>query len=131
MTSIVKQHVLVVDDDEDTAEVLGELLRAHGRVVSIATSGRAALVLCASFTHDVALIDIMMPTMDGYELAGELRSHGVTCRLIAVSGRAPDEDRQRALDAGFGAYLVKPVGVQALLAVLSPILPSTRSLRTR
>ena len=112
--------VLLVDDNRDAADLLAESLRALGHVVEVATDGPAALELIRTFRPDVALLDLGLPVMDGFELAARLKanpeSSGVA--LIAVTGYGQDVDRRRSREAGFHAHLVKPVDVHALDSVI-------------
>lgn len=112
------QRVLVVDDNVDAAEMLAELLRASGYTTSIAHDGPVALELARTFRPDIALIDIGLPVMDGYELARRLRGMLDRARLIAVTGYGQQGDRDRSHDAGFDAHLVKPVSLDVLHAAL-------------
>ncbi|MGH8261255.1 MAG: response regulator, partial [Steroidobacteraceae bacterium] len=116
-----RKRILVADDNEDAADSLAMLLRLAGHEVRIATSGRAALALAEAFRPDVALLDIGMPEMSGYEVAGALRaarwSGGLT--LIALTGWGQDEDKRQAQAAGFDHHLTKPVGFDRLEALLS------------
>jgi PAS domain S-box-containing protein len=112
------QRVLVVDDNVDAAEMLAELLRARGYATSTAHDGPVALELARTFHPDIALIDIGLPVMDGYELARRLRGMLGGVRLIAVTGYGQQGDRDRSHDAGFDAHLVKPVSLDVLHAAL-------------
>ncbi len=110
-------RVLVVDDNADTAETLGHLLRASGHEVRLAGDGPAALAAASGFAPDVAILDIGLPTMDGYELARELRRREPQgLRLIALTGYGTASDRERAVNAGFDEHLTKPVDPTAILA---------------
>ena len=114
-------HVLVVDDNRDIAEGLRLILTLLEAEVRVAHDGAEALRICEDWKPTHVLMDIGMPGMDGYEAARRLRAKhpDSAFRLIAVTGWGQDEDRQRALEAGFDEHLVKPVGVQDLKAVLS------------
>jgi CheY-like chemotaxis protein len=112
------RRVLVVDDNLDAANLLAEVLRASGHQAEVAPDGPAALQLAGTFHPEVALLDIGLPVMDGYELARRLRSQIGAVRLIAVTGYGQPTDRDRALHAGFDAHLVKPVHLGALHAAL-------------
>jgi PAS domain S-box-containing protein len=105
------ENVLVVDDNADAAEVVADLLRAHGYEVRLALDGPAALALVEHFAPDVALLDIGLPVMDGYELAQRLQERLAPRRvpLIAITGYGREGDRVRAREAGFDFHLVKPV----------------------
>jgi len=113
---VTRQRILIVDDNTDAADTLAELLQMQGHQTCAAYSGREALERVLSFEPDVALLDIGLPQMDGYELAERLRSlprlQGI--RLIALTGYGQTEDRQRGQAAGFDDHLVKPVELRAL-----------------
>jgi PAS domain S-box-containing protein len=113
------QKILIVDDNADAAELLGELLKAAGHDVRLAYDGPDAMKVSEEFTADLAILDIGLPVMDGYELAGRLRESGHRPpRLIAVSGYGQEQDRVRSREAGFEKHLVKPVDPAALLAAI-------------
>ncbi|HET9930144.1 MAG TPA: ATP-binding protein [Polyangiaceae bacterium] len=114
------RRILVVDDNEDAAELLGYLLGTLGHTVCVANNGLNALERAAAFAPEVAVVDLGLPLMDGYELAGRLREvcKDEGLRLIALTGYGQPEDRARTRAAGFDAHLVKPVEVAELEAVL-------------
>jgi PAS domain S-box-containing protein len=114
------QRILVVDDNPDAADTLAEALRLEGHEVRVALDGPGALAIAPGFRPHSALLDIGLPVMDGYELAGRLRNHPALAgiRLIAVSGYGQPTDRRRSLDAGFAEHLVKPVELEAILDAL-------------
>jgi CheY-like chemotaxis protein len=115
------RKVLLVDDNEDAADVMAEVLRLRGCEVSVAHDGPEALALAQRAAHDIALVDLGLPVMDGYELADRLRSdlgHAVP-KLIAVTGYGQESDRKRTHQAGFVAHLVKPVGLEELLDAIA------------
>ena len=101
--------------------MLAEALTGKGHDTRVAHDGPAALRVAAEFTPDVALLDIGLPVMDGYELAAHLRElpglAGV--RLVALTGYGQESDRQRTRDAGFHDHLVKPVDIDAIEATLA------------
>jgi PAS domain S-box-containing protein len=117
-------RVLVVDDNVDAADTLAVLLEAAGYNVRTAMDGPRALRTLDTFTPDVAILDIGLPAMDGYELARRLRAEPRTAgvRLVALTGYGRDPDRVRALDGGFDEHLVKPVSAERLLEVLDRLL---------
>jgi signal transduction histidine kinase len=117
------RRVLVVDDNEDAAVLLAELLRLRGHEVAIAHDGFSALTVDASFEPDAAFLDIGLPRMDGYELVGRLRERGRTraCRFFALTGYGQPSDVQRALAAGFTKLLVKPVDLAVLQRTLDEL----------
>jgi CheY-like chemotaxis protein len=105
----------LVDDNEDAADLSAQLFRLEGHDVAVAHDGPVALVVARQFRPTVALLDIGLPGMDGYQLVGHLREiFGDRCRYVAVSGYGQQEDRERALQAGFDRLLVKPVEIQTL-----------------
>ena len=112
--------VLVVDDNIDLAELLSEALTELGYVTRMAHDGATALAAVEDFRPDVALLDIGLPVMDGYELARRLRALPDlgSLRLVALSGYGQDSDRQLAKQAGFDAHLVKPVDLNRLAVVI-------------
>ncbi|MCM5682948.1 ATP-binding protein [Schlegelella sp. S2-27] len=113
------RRIVIVDDNADAAEMLGMLLRANGHSVLIAHDPMEALSVAETYEPQIALLDIGLPLMDGYELASQLRVRIPACRLIAVSGYGQDADRKRSEAAGFNGHLVKPVDAGLLLDALS------------
>ncbi|MBV8755649.1 MAG: PAS domain-containing protein [Deltaproteobacteria bacterium] len=111
-------RVLVVDDNRDAAELMGELLTERGHDVRTAHDGLDALRVAAEFRPQVALLDIGLPVMDGYELAQRLREAVGPLRLIAVTGYGQASDRERARSAGFDLHLAKPVTIEQLYKAL-------------
>ncbi len=109
-------RILVVDDNEDAAELLSRALTRRGFDVRVAHDGPEALRVAGEFLPDAAVLDIGLPIMDGYELAECLRralGEGLT-RLVAVTGYGQPSDRARSAKAGFDAHLVKPVELTQL-----------------
>lgn len=115
-----KGIVLVVDDNRDAAELLAEMLEETGFLTKIASDGPSALNALVDFPASVALLDIGLPVMDGYELATRIRrEYGERApRLIAVTGYGQESDQQRSRAAGFEAHLVKPVDPVLLYRLL-------------
>ena len=106
------QRILIVDDDPDTAAMLKFSLEALGYKVEVASNGGEALSLHAAFAPAIALVDIGLPVMDGYELARRLlkvKADGQPLQLVALTGYGQERDRQRSKMAGFAKHLVKPV----------------------
>ena len=116
-------RVLLVEDNRDTAESLTMLLHLHGHRVRTVYDGSSALDAVRAEAPDVMLVDIGLPGMDGYEVArrirGDARLRDVL--LIAVTGYGRDDDRHRALAAGFDHHLVKPVNPGTLDALLASL----------
>ncbi|HEU4753713.1 MAG TPA: ATP-binding protein, partial [Armatimonadota bacterium] len=104
-------RVLVVDDNRDAAEVQAEALRLSGYDVHVAFDGLAAIEAARTYRPHVALLDIGLPRMNGYEVARRLRAHPDTAAipLVAVTGYGQDQDREEAHRAGFSRYMIKPV----------------------
>ncbi len=113
-------RVLVVDDNADAAETIASTLEALGYTTAVAHDGPAAMREAERFAPDVAVLDIGLPVMDGYELGRRLRERHEALRIIALTGYGQERDRARALEAGFAAHLVKPVELPALLGALGP-----------
>jgi PAS domain S-box-containing protein len=111
------RRVLIVDDNDDAAEVLAELLAAHGHVTRIAHDGPSALAVLPEFAPHVALLDIGLPAMDGYELARRMRATaaGAKACILAVTGYGQETDRRRSTEAGFDAHFVKPLDSDAIV----------------
>jgi signal transduction histidine kinase len=114
------ERVLVVDDNDDATMLISEALDSLGYVVRTAPDGPTALRVAGEFDPDVALLDIGLPVMDGYELAQRLRETSRTRRLhlIAITGYGQGEDRVRSKAVGFDAHLVKPVALDQLQQLL-------------
>jgi len=115
--------VLVADDAGDVAAWLSVLLRHAGHEVRAAANGNEAVAVAAEFHPQVALLDIGMPGLDGYEVARQIRAlpGGETTVLVATTGWGDAEDKARTRAAGFEHHLVKPVPPDKLLALLSEI----------
>jgi signal transduction histidine kinase/ActR/RegA family two-component response regulator len=113
-------RVLVVDDNADVASTLSRLLRHHGYDVAVCHDGPSALTAALADPPHVALVDIGLPVMSGYELATRLRQQlgGRAPALVAVTGYGQDVDRSRSAAAGFAEHLVKPVDGATVLRVL-------------
>jgi PAS domain S-box-containing protein len=112
--------VLIVDDYVLAADSLGALLRELGFDTRVAHDGASALDLAVDYRPDVALIDIGLPVMDGYEVARRLRSTPGTERmpLVALTGYGQESDRERVRQAGFDEHLVKPVNAERIGALI-------------
>jgi CheY-like chemotaxis protein/two-component sensor histidine kinase len=110
------RRVLIVDDNIDAAELLAASLEALGHTTRVAHDGPSALRAAEEFDPEVALLDIGLPVMDGYELARRLRVDGL--RLVALTGYGQDTDRERSSQAGFDEHLVKPVEIAKLSDVI-------------
>src|SRR5688572_12854770 len=122
-------RVLVVDDNEDAADMLVDALSSKGYPTRQAHDGPAAIRVCQEFKPHVALLDIGLPVMDGYELAHRLRHLAgmETLRLYAVTGYAQESDGERSRVAGFERHFVKPLDVDVLDSALRESSESPRS----
>jgi len=125
VTTRTPRRVLVVDDNEDAAELLSELLRSMGHDVRVAYDGPQALEALRSFAAEVGLLDIGLPVMDGFELARRIREQqgGKPLRLIAVTGYGQEHDRERTRSTGFDRHLTKPVDLDDLVAAIEAAWP--------
>jgi len=119
-------RILVVDDNVAAAESLAEVLELLGNEVRVAHDGVEALRLARESAPDLALLDIGLPVIDGYELAQRLRAEHPSVRLVAVSGYGQDADRAAALEAGFSRHLVKPVSLQEIESVVTATSPGPK-----
>ena len=118
------RKVLIVDDNSDTAEATSQLAVSWGHQVAVAHDGPDALEVARRFRPDIALIDIGLPEMNGYELARRLRElPGLeTAQLVAITGYGREEDQRAAQEAGFNLHFTKPIDpirLKRLLATLS------------
>lgn len=114
------QSVLVVDDHPVNLEFATEALRRLGHSVVTAATGAEALRMLQARAFDLALVDVQMPGMDGFEVVGQLRSieRGHHTRVIALTGHTEAEERQRCIEAGMDGVLTKPLTQNRLAAVL-------------
>jgi PAS domain S-box-containing protein len=115
--------ILVVDDNRDAADTCAMVLELSGHCVQTTYSAHAALELGEVFGPDVLVLDIGLPDLDGYRLAQKIRATGWgrDAVLIAVTGWGQEEDRRRALEAGFDHHLTKPIAPEKLEALLQPL----------
>jgi CheY-like chemotaxis protein len=123
---VARRRLLIVEDNDDTAHVLKWGLEQLGYQVEIAHNGPLALQVAMGFKPDVALLDLGLPVMDGWELARRLRGQQADLQVIAVTGYAEDAARVRSADAGFADHLLKPVDIDAIHAAVQK-LPSAPS----
>jgi CheY-like chemotaxis protein len=115
-------RILLIDDSEDTLTSMQMLLASAGHEVESASDSQAGLRAAVDRPPDVAVIDIGMPGMDGYQVAREIRRQcDQQIFLIALTGYGQPEDVRRAVAAGFDAHQVKPVQISTLNALLSKL----------
>lgn len=113
-------RLLVVEDHEDTADLLAELLGARGHVVRIAYTATAALEISATETFDIVLSDVGLPDSTGYELMEKLSAR-YAMKGIALTGWSGEMDVARGKAAGFSAHLTKPVSMKNLELTLEQL----------
>ncbi len=115
---VTRRRILVVDDNEDAGALMGEMLRSMGHDVVVAFDGPRALEAVKRFDPEVAILDIGLPVMDGYELGAALRQQFGAVRLMALTGYGQEQDRVRTRDAGFENHFVKPVPLGKVVAAI-------------
>lgn len=115
-------RIVVVEDLDDSRELVAELLAQSGHEVKTARDGEAGIALIVAEQPDVALVDIGLPVKNGYEVAREVRRilREKTPRLVAVTGYAQEKDRDEARAAGFDAHVAKPASTRELMAAILP-----------
>ena len=114
-----RRRVLVVEDHDDARDMMREALRLEGHEVFVAEDGARGVEMALLHRPEVALVDLGLPGVSGYEVAAHIRTAlGTRVTLVALTGYGQPEDRLRSRTAGFDAHLVKPVGVAELDAVL-------------
>jgi two-component system CheB/CheR fusion protein len=115
-----RRRILIVDDNRDFTDSMKMLLEYERYNVEIAYDGVSALEVAKTFAPDVVLLDLGLPGMNGYETAQQLRAMPVMrgVLLIAVSGYAQEEDRQRSSREGFDSHFKKPIEVRQILEVI-------------
>ena len=116
------RRILIIEDNDDAREMLRESLEMSGHEVSVARDGASGLAIAARASPEIALVDVGLPDMDGYQVAQRLRSAANGRMLIvALTGYGQPEDRRRALDAGFDVHLTKPVENDRLETILATL----------
>jgi len=120
---VPRPTILVVDDHEDSAVSIALLLTRKGNHVEVAYDGRQAIEIAETLRPQVILLDISLPGLSGYEVAGRMRQRpwGRDVVLVAMTGLSGAWERRRSLSAGFDHHLVKPIDTKALYAILASI----------
>ena len=112
-------RVLVVDDNEDAADSLATLLGVMGYQVRVAYDGPEAIEAADEFRPAVALLDIGLPRMSGYDIARHIREkQGAGVLLVAITGWGQDDDRRKAREAGFDHHFTKPADFEVLVELI-------------
>jgi signal transduction histidine kinase len=129
----VGRRILVVDDNRDAADSIALLLEVAGHEVRTAYDGPDALKLAAVFKPEVVILDLGLPSMDGFEIAREIEGQawGKDVALVALTGWGQQEDYRKTTDAGFDAHLVKPVAPEELLKILAQVSSERRAAVTQ
>lgn len=122
-------RVLVVEDDADMAEALAWGLRAEGYVVDVADNGEDGLWKARETAHDVIILDVMLPGIDGYQIARRLREQGRWTPILMLTAMDEDLDHAEGLDSGADDYLAKPFSYPVLLAHLRSLTRRTLGAR--
>lgn len=119
----VKRRILVVDDNRDGAASLSMILGLHGHDTRTAHDGLEAVSLAEAFRPDVVLLDLGLPTINGYDTCRRIRLNdwARSSLIIAVTGWGQEDDRRRCREAGFDHFMVKPIGLEALEQVLAEL----------
>ena len=115
-----RRHVLLIEDSEDNREMMRELLEMGGFRVDVATDGQQGIQQALALRPAIAIVDIGLPEVDGYEVARRVRAalgSGIT--LVALTGYGQPDDRERATQAGFDMHLTKPVNLAELEQILN------------
>lgn len=117
-------RVLLVDDNEASRDMLSRRLARRGLDVEVAADGAAAIELCRTLRPDIVLLDLSLPVIDGWTVAGVLKADPATAAipLVALTAHAMAGDRERALAAGCDAYATKPVDLESLLETMASLL---------
>ncbi len=123
---VMSHRILIVDDNRDAADTMALMLRIKGNIVETAYDGLEAVRVASEFRPGVALLDIGLPKLDGYDTARTIRREkwGAGMVLIAVTGWGQKEDRRRSSEAGFDYHIVKPVDPSDLLQLLATLRPT-------
>lgn len=129
---MTQHRVLIVDDYPDAAEIVGTLLELLGHRCRIALTGREAIAAASEFVPDIAILDLGLPDVSGYEVAIELRRRygDAPLFLAAMTGWGHPQDRARALAAGFDAHVLKPADGVKLREIIRCAERPARSTRT-
>jgi PAS domain S-box-containing protein len=123
--AVTPRRILVVDDNQDSAECLALLLESQGHQVRTANDGLEAVTAAVDFEPHAVLLDIGLPKLNGYEAAARIRAlpSGDRVLLVALTGWGQDADRHRATEAGFDVHLIKPADERTLNTLMARLAP--------
>ena len=114
MTTSHKTHILLVEDDQNLGQILKEYLEIKAFKVDLASNGQVGLDYFKSKAYDFCILDIMMPVMDGFELAENIRKMNKQVPLLFLSAKSMKDDRIKGLELGADDYLCKPFSMEEL-----------------
>ncbi len=117
-------HVLIIEDNEPSRRLLSDVLGFHGYSILQTDRGEEGLRILEDRRPHLVLMDIQLPGIDGFETLARIRASATLAhtRVIAVTASAMDHDRRRVLEAGFDAYIAKPVNIKALVATIEDLM---------
>jgi CheY-like chemotaxis protein len=132
MDQTTTQRILVVDDNSEAADISAELLELHGYRTAVAYNGLTGLEAVRTFEPHAVLLDLGMPGMDGYQVAAALRAvpDFDQVALIAFTAWGDIVTRQRVIDTGFDAHVIKPANLERILTAVREALASRAQLHT-
>ena len=125
MPTSIRRRIAVVDDNPSVAVSLAAFLKFLGHEVDVAHDGATAIDLARRSRPDFLFLDIGLPGLDGFEVAAALRRDPAlqAMRIIAVTGRASEDDRQRSKEVGIDYYIVKPMGLEYIVSLVGNAAP--------
>ena len=115
-------HILIAEDEQKTRAYLAQGLTENGFVVDTASDGRVAMRLVREHSYDAVVLDVMLPSMDGWSIVRQLRECGISTPILFLTARDSVEDRVKGLELGGDDYLVKPFSFSELLARVRSLL---------
>jgi DNA-binding response OmpR family regulator len=125
-----QESILIVEDDASLAQGLGHNLRYEGYHVRLATDGRMGLQMALDQPPDLIVLDLMLPSLSGFDVLRELRRQGVESQVIILSARDLEQDKVDGLELGADDYVTKPFSLRELLARVAAALRRPRQHRT-
>lgn len=118
-------NILIAEDDENLGTLLAEYLQSKGYQTTLSRDGKDALALFGKNIYDFCLLDVMMPLMDGFELAKKIRAVNQQVPILFLTAKGMKEDKLKGFDAGADDYLTKPFSMEELLARMQAIIKRT------